>query len=498
MLSSMSRRLFLAATLIVAVCLPKLLSAQEAEKAGKPEGLTPCLAVMADGSPVYASEAFPPSKRITAAFRLPKDTTAKALKSKWIALDGGEKVLAENSLDLQGQKSGWLRLELKEPAAPGKYRIDTMLDDKPWKSVNMEIAPPITKDIAEKPSDLLIVTDGASHAFDAMIRPTKDAPPMKPAGMTQDKDGVYRGGFVISYDQPKDGTFRRTVVVNGVQADEMRVKLDDTGLVCTQTTTDGKTTDVNPPKNVHPLPPSLTHGLEWKCTSDVKGANQDLVFFGPLTLQGPDGPATGYIIYGEGPVAGVEGSSTGVNVQTMERHYIPKVGIVRENRVVVVNGKPMVRQEFTLAAAAYKLVADPKMKGRLGYVQIDFPKDTKTSGAMVAIFKGDAPATGAEPVAQNYGEKRFDLMPGKYEVAINGKRVPVVVKSGHATIPRAGVLRIHASNDTHWRILNSTDKSELTAGYGEKDIALPIGKVILEISGATEEVAIADGQIVEF
>src|SRR6185436_16396474 len=125
-------------------------------------------------------------------------------------------------------------------------------------------------------------------------------------------------------------------------------------------------------------------------------------------------------------------------------------------------------------------------------------KDTKTSGANIEIFKAGDPATGASPLSQGYGEKKFDLMPGKYDVAINGRRVPVVVKSGHATIPRAGVLRVHASGDTHWRVLNPADKTEITAQYGEKDVALPIGKVLLEISGATEEVAINDGQVTEF
>ena len=257
---------------------------------------------------------------------------------------------------------------------------------------------------------------------------------MNPDGMTKDKDGAYRGGFTISYDQPKDGTLRRTTLVNGKLMNEMRVKLDDAGILCTQVIQDGKTTDHNPPKNVHPLPPSLTHGVTWKCPADVKGADQDLVFFGPLMLHGPEGPTTGYIIYGEGPVEGAPAGSTGVSVQTMERHYIPKIGVVRENRAVLVDGKLLARQEFTLAAPGYRLVADPKMKGRLGCVQIDFPKETKTSGANIEIFKAGEPATGGTALAQGYGEKKFDLMPGKYEVAINGRRVPVVVKSGHATI----------------------------------------------------------------
>jgi len=150
MWSSILRRFFPVTSLVILILISTGASAQEASSKATTEGLTPCLAVLCDGSPVYPSDSFPPAKHITVAFRLQKDATAKALKSKWIALDGGEKILAENSLDLQGQKRGWLRLELKEQAAPGKYRIDTMLDDTPWKSVNVEIAPPITKTSIDK------------------------------------------------------------------------------------------------------------------------------------------------------------------------------------------------------------------------------------------------------------------------------------------------------------------------------------------------------------
>ena len=46
-----------------------------AEKVGPKEGLTPCLAVAADGSPVYPTTTFPPLKRITVAFRLTPDVS---------------------------------------------------------------------------------------------------------------------------------------------------------------------------------------------------------------------------------------------------------------------------------------------------------------------------------------------------------------------------------------------------------------------------------------
>jgi hypothetical protein len=88
-------------------------------------------------------------------------------------------------------------------------------------------------------------------------------------------------------------------------------------------------------------------------------------------------------------------------------------------------------------------------------------------------------------------------MPGRYDAAINTKRVAIEVKSGHVTIPHCGVLRVHAGGDTSFKVLDA-DKKQVFGGYGANDIALPPGTYTIEIAGASEPITIEDGKIVEF
>ena len=133
--------------------------------------------------------------------------------------------------------------------------------------------------------------------------------------------------------------------------------------------------------------------------------------------------------------------------ENYERYFVPKVGLVREVQVSTLGGKLTSRREMKMVGgeSAYTLVADPSMKGRLGRVQVAYPADTNCSGARVAIFKGE-PKEKDKPMSAEYGEHSFELMPGTYAVAINNKRVPIEVKSGHRTVPRVGVLRVHAGS----------------------------------------------------
>jgi hypothetical protein len=208
-------------------------------------------------------------------------------------------------------------------------------------------------------------------------------------------------------------------------------------------------------------------------------------------------------------VQGSPGTEASRGKETTERYYIPKVGLVREVHVNTLNGQFTSRQEIAAGARPYRLVANPNMKGRLGRLQVAYPADTDCSGAKVAVFrlaanddaKPDAKSNAKQKekaVHNGYGNQPFDLMPGKYEVAINNKRVPVEVKSGHDTVPLCGVLRVHASSDTKFRILDADQKTELHADYGEKDVALPIGTYVLEISGTSEPVKIENGKVTEF
>ena len=56
----------------------------------------------------------------------------------------------------------------------------------------------------------------------------------------------------------------------------------------------------------------------------------------------------------------------------------------------------------------------------------------------------------------------------------------------------------HAGSSTRYRVLDSDQKTELWNGYGEQDIALPLGSYFLEISGSSEPIKIAAKTVVRF
>jgi hypothetical protein len=316
-------------------------------------------------------------------------------------------------------------------------------------------------------------------------------------GSAPQPDGTARGTLEIAVGKTDESGTHYQGSVNGEPGGEMWVRLTDAGLVKVGEPSGDKVAPVNPPEVILPLPPSLENGAEW--TSKTRdGKDRNLQFFGPLPLEGPDGSATGYLIFSEQQIrSGSPDTSAGHGKETIEQHYLPGVGLVKQVNVTRLGGVNS-RQSITrVTGVPYRIVANPQLKGRLGHVKCAYPAETKFSETMVAIFKADAKPQD-KPLANGYGDTGFDVMPGKYLISINNQRVPVEVRSAHTTIPRCGVLRVHASADTRYRILDREGKTELWSGYGEQEIALPVGSYKLEIAGASETVRIEDGQVVEF
>jgi hypothetical protein len=459
--------------------------------------LVPCLAMAADNTPVWPSNSLPSSKRVTVVFRIPKDRDAKVLGSRWFTTEGTEGLVAESTLDLKGMKTGWLRLELNQPAPSGKYRLDTTLDGKPWESVEFQVTPPPQQSQPATPADLIPLTEGTSMTYDMVIR-SYGSTRIEVPGVQPDADGAYRAALVMSVGKVDENGAHYTGSINGNPSGEMWVKVDEKGLQAVKRKTGDEIKMLQPPQMIQPLPAVLDDGTRWTCTTKDKG-KQELELIGPIPLEGPDGTAAGYLIFSREEFStGKPGESASQGKETIERYYIPKVGLIREVHVNVLDGNLTSREEITLSMGKpFKLVANPKMKGRLGRIEFSYPSETKISEARVAVFKSGA-KKGDKALSNGYGAAGFDIMPGKYEVAINNKRVPVEVKSGHNTIPLCGVLRVHAGSETRFRVLDSDKKTELHDAYGEQDVALPPGTYFLEIGGASEAVKILDGQVTEF
>ena len=145
------------------------------------------------------------------------------------------------------------------------------------------------------------------------------------------------------------------------------------------------------------------------------------------------------------------------------------------------------------AGAAYIVVENPDLTGRLGRVIVAFPEATSPSTTRIEV----RPAGGKDSRASNYGGIAADLLPGAYDVVISGVVVPgTEVRSRHDTKIAVGVLRVSAGSTTRIQVFSA--QQAVASGYGKAQFGLPAGAYEVEISGQREPITIAAGGIIDF
>jgi|CXWL01.1.fsa_nt_gi hypothetical protein len=141
------------------------------------------------------------------------------------------------------------------------------------------------------------------------------------------------------------------------------------------------------------------------------------------------------------------------------------------------------------------VIANAALKGRLGRLAIAYPGNATNIEARTDVYK----AGNIKSIAGGYGNQAIELLPGNYDVVINGKKVTgVTVKSGHETQVKVGVLHVNAGKDTRVDILDAATSQSMTGGYGEKAFGFPVGPVNVKIAGQSETVTIEEGKVREF
>lgn len=144
---------------------------------------------------------------------------------------------------------------------------------------------------------------------------------------------------------------------------------------------------------------------------------------------------------------------------------------------------------------AFSVVANPELKGRLGRLVVSFPANTKIEGTRTSACR---PGEAAE-IEVKWGNTHLELLPGTYDIYINGRIVPgVTIQSKHDTLIHVGVLRFIGSSTTRFSVLAPDGKVELQVKWGDNDIGLPAGEYDVSIKDARERVKIAAGAITEF
>ncbi len=146
-------------------------------------------------------------------------------------------------------------------------------------------------------------------------------------------------------------------------------------------------------------------------------------------------------------------------------------------------------------SACCDMIPNPELKGRLGRVLVSFPAGTDKVEARIEIAKAGTTAS----VKTEYGGLISEMLPGTYDVTINGLKVAgVTVQSGVDTRVRAGVLQLNATGETRFDIFAPGGKSTVSTAYGEKRLGFPAGNLDVEVSGQRESVSIEDGKVTEY
>ena len=144
---------------------------------------------------------------------------------------------------------------------------------------------------------------------------------------------------------------------------------------------------------------------------------------------------------------------------------------------------------------AYEIVPNPVLKGRLGRLLVTFPADTKISGTRTGVHQSG----NANEIEAKYGNVQIELIPGTYDVFINGQVVAgVTIQSHQDTRIHVGVLRLSGSSSTRFGIYAPGGAEELQAKYGDNDVGLPVGEYDVSIKDVRERVKITAGTITEF
>jgi hypothetical protein len=314
--------------------MPSLAAAQAVFQLG--------LAPAADYSPVYPSDTFPSkATEFAAIFRLGAGENYRKLTASWIAVDVGgvvppNQVVLTREQILGKERVGAFRFRTNA-APPGKHRIEVQADGQPWKTADFEVVEMPDAAGQSEARDLFPLETGTSWSYNLIQEAGEGVKLEAPAGVELDSEGRFRA-TVLAAVVGKDsiGThveWRR----GGERIEEEWLRLDPEGLVRTQRLQEGTPVVLTPPELLLPQPDRHPPKGEW----DAPAYDYQLRYrvWGPLPLRGPGGIAPGYVALAIYPPP---------FETTVERHYLPGVGLVREVVVAARGGVRLERRELVL------------------------------------------------------------------------------------------------------------------------------------------------------
>jgi hypothetical protein len=301
-----------------------------------------CLGAAADYSPIFPTPTIPASaKEVTAVFRFAKGETHKSVTGTWIAVAVGTAAPPNQVLVKSTQKEmmskGRLWFSLPRALPVGTYRLDVEADGKPWKSAEFSVVPDLAAPSLAGPEALVPTKQGQTWNYDFVQQAGAGAkigfPDIKP-----DAEGKYRATVAITI-AGKDAAGEHTQMRrNGRLVFEEWWRFDQNGWSATKRKAGDDVSVLDPPQVLFAWP--LGTSKKWDYTPRDRSYQQTYNMMGPLALKTAVGERTGYVVLVE-----QAGGRMGI---TVERHFVPGTGMVREIIVTAVDHDMVSRQEMVL------------------------------------------------------------------------------------------------------------------------------------------------------
>jgi hypothetical protein len=310
--------------------------------AGDEAMLQICLAAHADYTPVYPTLSIPSSaKGVMAVFRFGNGETHKAITGTWVAVDVGAAATPNYTLSsktIQGPLSkGRFYFTLPRPLPVGKYHLDVAADKKPWKSVEFSVVADAPEPTLAGPQALLPLRQGQTWTYD-FVQQSGSGAHIELPGIKPDAEGRYHANVVMTAAAPDAAGQHVELRRNGQLVFEEWWRLDEKGLSATKRKGGDEVVVMDPPQILLPWP--LTPARKWEYKPRDGSYHQTYSIWGPVPVPTSTGVKSGYVVFVE--------QTQGALTLSVERHFVPGVGMTREIIVTGLSQDMVSRQEMIL------------------------------------------------------------------------------------------------------------------------------------------------------
>jgi hypothetical protein len=302
-----------------------------------------CLAQAADYSAVYPTTTFPvgSTEEVAAVVRLGQGEGFRNLMATWTAVEAGNaprnQVINKVTIPIHRKDRAVIHLRSKGgPLPPGKYRLEVTADGKPWRLLDFVVAP-VQPPAVAAPEAMMPLKPGTVWRYTFEQQFAAGVRPSLPAGTKLDPDGRLRATIEKTAAGQDAGGVHIETRRGGAIVEEEWWKLTDAGLVVTKLRSDGEEQTFDPPSPIWPWPLKTPRRWHFDIDTSVK---QTFRMWGPVPLGGPAGGAPGYVVLMQQPSEPI--------ALSVERQYLPGVGMVREVVVQARNGIMLTRWESVL------------------------------------------------------------------------------------------------------------------------------------------------------